>query len=194
VGASSQADGVRALAGPVVAGAGLVLEGLQITPAGKRRVLRVTVDLPERATGGVPLEAVAQASRALSEALDASDVMGGTPYVLEVSSPGADRPLTERRHWSRSRGRLVRARLAGGGEHEGRLVEVDDDGIALADGARLGWAELAGGRVVLEFNRADGSAEPDDPADGDEDEPDQDEDEDESDEDQDDGLDEQEEG
>jgi ribosome maturation factor RimP len=166
---ASQADGVRALAAPAVARAGLVLEDLQITPAGKRRVLRVTVDLPEQATGGVPLEAVAEASQALSAALDASDVMGGTSYVLEVSSPGADRPLTERRHWSRSRGRLVKARLGGAtgaGEHEGRLVEVDDDGVAFADGARFGWADLAGGRVVLEFNRPEG-AEADEGADGD---------------------------
>jgi ribosome maturation factor RimP len=169
---ASQADGVRALAGPVLAGTGLVLEDLQITPAGKRRVLRVTVDLPEQATGGVPLDAVAEASRALSAALDASDVMGGTPYVLEVSSPGADRPLTERRHWSRARGRLVRARLsgaAGGGaaEHEGRLAEVDDHGVGFADGARFGWAALAAGRVVLEFNRADGAAGADDADDAD---------------------------
>lgn len=164
MGASSQAEGVRALAGPAVAGAGLVLEDLQITPAGRRRVLRVTVDLPADAVGGVPLDAVAQASQALSAALDASDVMGGAPYVLEVSSPGADRPLTEPRHWSRARGRLVRARLRPGegsaehpAEHEGRLAEVDDDGIGFADGSRFGWAAVAGGRVVLEFDRPDGA-------------------------------------
>lgn len=175
---ASQADGVRALAAPAVARAGLVLEDLQITPAGKRRVLRVTVDLPEQATGGVPLEAVAEASQALSAALDASDVMGGTPYVLEVSSPGADRPLTERRHWSRARGRLVRARLAAGvpgGEHEGRLAEVDDDGVGFADGARFGWADLTGGRVVLEFKSLDGdpAGPADDPDDDNDDEQEQ---------------------
>src|SRR5512144_2766676 len=123
--ASSPVDGVRALAAPAVASAGLVLENVTITPAGRRRVLRVVVDLPEDAVGGVPMEAVAHASQALSEALDASDVMGGAPYVLEVSSPGADRPLTERRHWLRARGRLVHVLPVAGVSAEplGRLTE-----------------------------------------------------------------------
>jgi ribosome maturation factor RimP len=156
VGASSQADAVRALAMPIVTQAGLVLEEVRITPAGKRRVLRVTVDLPPAQSGGVPMDAVARTSQALSAALDGSDVMGGLPYVLEVSSPGADRPLTERRHWSRARGRLVLVRPHSGGEVTGRLAEVDDDGIALAEGGRFGWAQLASGRVVLEFDRPGG--------------------------------------
>ena len=152
--ASSQADGVRSLAEPAAAAAGLVLDGVTVTPAGRRRVLRVTVDLPEDAVGGVPLEAVASASQALSAALDASDVMGGTPYVLEVSSPGVDRPLTERRHWMRARGRLVRAALTAGGELTDRLTAVDDDGVLLGE-TRLTWAELGRGRIEVEFNRRD---------------------------------------
>lgn len=152
--ASSQADGVRALAEPAAAAAGLVVDGVTVTPAGRRRVLRVTVDLPEDATGGVPLEAVASASQALSAALDASDVMGGTPYVLEVSSPGVDRPLTERRHWMRARGRLVRATLTAGGESTDRLTAVDDDGVLLGE-ARLTWAQVTRGRIEVEFNRPD---------------------------------------
>ena len=155
--ASSQADGVRALAGAAADRAGLVLEDVTITPAGRRRVLRVIVDLPADRSGGVPLEAVAEASQALSAALDDSDVMGGAPYVLEVSSPGVDRPLTERRHWSRARGRLVTARLADGTEATGRLVAVDDAGVDLG-GRRLAWADLARGRVEIEFARLDDDA------------------------------------
>jgi ribosome maturation factor RimP len=154
--ASSPVDGVTALAGPAAASAGLVLESVTITPAGRRRVLRVVVDLPDDATGGVPMEAVAAASQALSTALDGSDVMGGAPYVLEVSSPGVDRPLTLRRHWSRARGRLVRAVLADGRTLTGRLEAVDDDGVAVGR-ARAGWAELATGRVEVEFARPDPS-------------------------------------
>jgi ribosome maturation factor RimP len=153
VSASSQADGVRALATPLAAAAGLVVEDVTVTPAGRRRVLRVTVDLPEDRTGGVPMESVTAASQAISAALDTSDVMGGTPYVLEVSSPGVDRPLTERRHWSRARGRLVHVRLADGTETTGRLTAVDDDGIDV--GRRLPWAEVDRGRVEIEFARLD---------------------------------------
>ena len=166
-------EGVRALAGAAVESAGLVLEDVVVTPAGRRRQLRVVVDLPQDRLGGVPMDAVARASQALSEALDASDVMGGQPYVLEVSSPGADRPLTERRHWSRSRRRLVRVQLADGTETTGRLVEVDDDGILLGE-RRLPWAEVTRGRVELEFGPVDGIDDQDgEVADGDlDDEPD----------------------
>ena len=155
--ASSQADGVRALAAPLAAAAGLVVEDVTVSPAGRRRVLRVTVDLPDDRTGGVPMEAVTEASQAISAALDGSDVMGGAPYVLEVTSPGTDRPLTERRHWSRARGRLVTALLADGGEASGRLVAVDDAGVTidgLPDGEQpLAWDEVRKGRVEIEFNR-----------------------------------------
>lgn len=158
------AEGVRALAGAAVESAGLVLEDVVVTPAGRRRQLRVVVDLPQDRLGGVPMDAVAKASQALSEALDASDVMGGQPYVLEVSSPGADRPLTERRHWSRSRRRLVRVQLADGTEATGRLLEVDDDGILLGE-RRLPWADVARGRVELEFGPVDGIDDESDEAD-----------------------------
>lgn len=171
--ASSPVDGVRALAAPAVAAAGLVLENVTITPAGRRRVLRVVVDLPDDAVGGVPMEAVAQASQALSEALDGSDVMGGAPYVLEVSSPGADRPLTERRHWLRARGRLVTATLADGRTVKGRIAAATEHGVVLdrADASPWAWADLRTGRIELEFGRPDaGEGDPVDGIDGDTDE------------------------
>ncbi|MDQ1585928.1 MAG: ribosome maturation factor RimP, partial [Actinomycetota bacterium] len=95
-------------------------------------------------------------STAVSAALDASDVMGGAPYVLEVTSPGVDRPLTEPRHWRRARSRLVEARLADETAVTGRLVEADDEGVLLdVDGSRrrIPWPELSTGRVQVEFNR-----------------------------------------
>lgn len=148
----SQVDRLRALAVPAVRGAGLVLEELTVTPVGRRRLLRITVDLPEDVRGGVPMDAVAAASQAISQALDDSDVMGQTPYVLEVSSPGAERSLVEPRHWKRARGRLVAARLIDGRQVQGRLTEVTSDGPVIA-GARLAWGEVAGGRVQVEFGR-----------------------------------------
>lgn len=158
--ASSQGDGVRALAEPLAAEAGLVVENVTVTPAGKRRVLRIVVDLPETELGGVPMEAVATVSQALSQALDASDVMGATPYVLEVSSPGADRPLTERRHWMRARRRLVRTLApAGVGPRTGRLTGVDETGIVLDDEHEVPWSQITGGRVELEFGHPDDGLE-----------------------------------
>jgi ribosome maturation factor RimP len=156
-------DGVRDLLTSVVADAGLVLEGVSVTPAGKRRVVRVVVDLPDDAHGSLDLDAVAEVSRAVSDALDSSDVLGSAPYVLEVGSPGVDRPLTERRHWARARGRLVKTTLrSSGSEVTGRVKTVDDDGVVLdLDGVErtVEWSDLGAGRVQVEFSRADEPAD-----------------------------------
>ena len=152
-------DRLRAVAEPAVTSAGLVLEELTVTPVGRRRLLRVIVDLAPEVVGGVPVDSVAEAARLVSDALDSSNVMGDGPYLLEVSSPGVDRPLTERRHWLRARGRLVRANLTDGTQATGRLTGVDDDGVLLGERA-IGWDVLSSGRVEIEFNRPDAEAEP----------------------------------
>ena len=87
-------------------------------------------------------------------ALDDSDVMGGAPYVLEVTSPGVDRPLTQRRHWLRARGRLVVVTLADGGTVTGRLTAADDDGLVVDD-RTLAWDDVRRGKVEVEFNRVE---------------------------------------
>src|SRR3954463_15152412 len=155
-------DTVRGLADAAASAAGLVVEDVAVQAAGRRRVVRVVVDLPEDVAGGVPMDAVAAVSQALSQRLDESDAMGGAAYTLEVTSPGADRPLTQRRHWSRARGRLVRVALRDGGTRTGRLQEVDEAGV-LVDDARLAWDDVARGTVELEFSRstADGDGDGD---------------------------------
>ena len=154
MGATAGRDDLLRLLGPVVAGRGLDLEDVQVTPAGRRRLLRVVVDRD----GGVPLDSVATVSTAVSAALDESDAMGGAPYVLEVTSPGVDRPLTEPRHWRRARSRLVSVPLAEGGSLTARVLDADDDGLLLdVDGAerRFAWTDVGSGRVQVEFNRRD---------------------------------------
>jgi ribosome maturation factor RimP len=146
-------DAVRGLADEAARGAGLVLEDVAVQAAGRRRVVRVVVDLPDDAVGGVPMDAVATVSQSLSQRLDETDAMGGSAYTLEVSSPGVDRPLTERRHWARARGRLVRVALRNGGTRTGRLEAVEDGGVVV-DGELLAWPDVARGKVEVEFSRA----------------------------------------
>lgn len=148
------ADAVRGLASDAAGAAGLVLEDVAVQSAGRRRIVRVVVDLPDDAVGGVPMDAVATVSQLLSQRLDDSDAMGGAPYVLEVTSPGVDRPLTQRRHWLRARGRLVRVTLREGGAQRGRLTGVTDDGVVV-EGRTVVWDHVARGRVEVEFNRPD---------------------------------------
>ena len=146
---------VLALLEPVVSGAGFDLEDLTVSAAGKRSVVRVLVDKD----GGVTLDDVADVSRLGSEALDAADeqdpTLLGTSYVLEVSSPGVDRPLVEPRHWRRNVGRLVAASLRDGSTADGRITAVDDAGVTLDEQRVLPFDELARGLVQVEFNRKD---------------------------------------
>jgi ribosome maturation factor RimP len=154
---------------PVVTAAGYDLEELVVTPAGRRSIVRVVVDRDR----GVTLDDIAEVSRAVSEALDSEDDgMGRTPYVLEVTSPGVDRPLTELRHWRRNLGRLVTVAVGPAGSAEeltGRITAMDDAGVTLAVEAKgkpgakkrpptprqVPWAQLGSGRVQVEFGRAE---------------------------------------
>lgn len=142
---------------PVVADLGADLEDLEVVKAGRRSVVRVVVDKD----GGVSLDDVADVSRAISEALDELDarepqLLAGA-YVLEVSSPGVDRPLVEPRHWRRNAGRLVTAHLQGGDPITGRVVSADESQVVLAvdgDERVLELADVARGQVQVEFSRA----------------------------------------
>jgi ribosome maturation factor RimP len=162
--AGNQAAQIRAhlleLLGPLVTAEGYDLEDVTVTAAGRRSMVRVIVD----ADGGIDLDGVAAISRAASEALD-DTARGGPdfadPYVLEVSSPGVDRPLTEPRHWRRAIGRLVQTQHQGRSV-TGRIVATSDDGVTLAvPGPRkdlpvqleVAWADLGPGKVQVEFSR-----------------------------------------
>ncbi|MGP8298770.1 ribosome maturation factor RimP [Streptomyces inhibens] len=155
---TTQSERLRGLLEPLVAARDLDLEEIEVTPAGKRRVLRIVVDSDE----GVQLDECAELSREASQVLDDSDAMGGAPYTLEVTSPGADRPLTELRHYRRAVGRLIKAQLHEGGELVARIIAVDDAGLDLEvpgvkgrkpSARRVLFDEIAKARVELEFNR-----------------------------------------
>lgn len=134
---------------------GFDLEAVELTPAGKKRVLRIAMDQD----GGVTIDDISSATRAISAALDASDVMGQLPYTLEVTSRGVDRPLTLERHWRRNAGRLVSAQLADGSTVEGRIGESDDSGVDITTNQgvqRLAYAVVAKALVQIELNRKGG--------------------------------------
>jgi ribosome maturation factor RimP len=137
-----------------VSALGFDVEAIELTPAGNKRVLRIALDRD----GGVGIDHITQATRALSEALDASDVMGSQPYTLEVTSRGVDRPLTEPRHWRRNAGRLVRLRLADDSSIDGRIGESDDEGVVIegrTTSQRLTYDQISTALVQTELNRKD---------------------------------------
>lgn len=151
-------EAVESAIAPPLADLGLDLEAVELTPAGRRRVLRVAVD----ADGGVDLDLVASATKAVSAVLDdpaQSDVLGETPYTLEVTSRGVDRPLTLPRHWRRNHDRLVRVTLVEGGTVTGRIGESDEEGVMLdpeqagEQPTRVLYADVEKAVVQIEFNR-----------------------------------------
>ena len=150
-GGSPEIEGrIADVIGPVIAGAGMDLESVRVSAAGRRRLLRVVVDSDR----GVSLDDAAAISRNLSAALDATPVMGDFPYTLEVSSPGVDRPLTDPRHWRRAVGRLVQVTAADAGPISGRVLAADSDGVTLdvaGDHRRFGYAALGAGAIQVEF-------------------------------------------
>jgi ribosome maturation factor RimP len=147
---------------PAIAEAGFDLEEVDVRPAGRRRLVRIVVD----ADGGVSLDDIALLSQTASELLDAAEVMGTGPYVLEVTSPGVDRPLTEPRHWRRAKGRLVVAPLTAGGQIEGRVVEADDEAVVIdvtAKGGHKGAKGSKGSKGTPKGSKGPGKGGPAEP-------------------------------
>ena len=140
--APAHAERVRHVVEPAVAAAGLVLEDVSVRKVGSRSVVEVIIDVTEDDDGGLDLDRVAEATRAVSDALDAADLIVGE-YTLDVMSPGVDRALTERRHFTRAVSRMVTVTLTDGSKLAGRLTEVDRTG---ADGDAIVVVPVTPGR------------------------------------------------
>ena len=92
---------------------------------------------------GLDLDSIAALSRSASELLDSVDSpQSGAQYVLEVTSPGVDRPLTAEKHYRRARGRKVELTLSDGSQLTGRLGETSDGTVRLVvrEGGRANYS------------------------------------------------------
>jgi ribosome maturation factor RimP len=157
------ADRLHALLEPAIAELGYDLEAVRVSQVAKRRRVEVVVD----GESGVSMDAVADVARVVSDKLDGAEgsaVMGDQAYMLEVTSPGVDRPLTLPKHWRRAKSRLVKAVLTDGGTVTGRVLDSDEDGVLLevpgkkkgtVAQRRLSFAEVAKARMEVDFSRRD---------------------------------------
>ena len=139
IGAVGIIEHVRAIAGRVAGSYGLEVFDVQFRREGRGMVLRVQIDRPgpaATAEESVSVEDCAHVSRDVSAVLDVEDVVP-TAYILEVSSPGLDRPLRstdDYRRFSGRRAKLVMREPVDGQRHfKGRLAGVDDQAV-LIDG------------------------------------------------------------
>ena len=142
----------EALVRPVVESAGLELVEVVFGREGGRRVLRVTVDKE----GGVDLDTIAVTSQKLSRRLDLEGFSSSSPYALEVSSPGVERPLRTPRDFKKKIGEKVKVKVAGvePSTETGMLEKADDETIVVAtDGGRvrIAYADIASARTVFEW-------------------------------------------
>lgn len=145
---------VRELLSAGFAAAGYDIEDVRVQAGIKPPRVVVVAD----SDNGLGLDAVAELSRIASELLDGYD-NETDPYVLEVTSPGIDRPLTTASHYRRARGRKVEVRLTDGSCLQGRLGQSDGAQVDLviADRSRLSVrrieiADIAKVVVQVEFS------------------------------------------
>ena len=122
---------LKLLLQPVVESLGCELWGLEMQAGGKIKLLRLYIDRPEE---GVGIEDCEKVSRQSSAILDVEEAINGE-YILEVSSPGMDRPLYELAQYEQYIGENISLRLRfpyeGRRNFKGRLSAVDGDEIVL---------------------------------------------------------------
>lgn len=146
-------ESARVTAETVCTTMGVDLEDCSIKQAGRREVLTVIVDKD----GGIDLDEIARISFAISESLDSIEELEDHPFVLEVSSPGTDRPLTQVRHWRRAISRLVNVSFVG--DRDDLLIRVQGvegeevSGVDAKENAvSFGVSEVDKAVIQIEFN------------------------------------------
>jgi ribosome maturation factor RimP len=154
----SLTQSITDLISPAVTEAGFFLEEVQIASPGSHRIVTCVVDGPTP----LNLDQVTVASRVISVLLDTAEFMGETPFTLEVTSPGVDRPLTQPRHWTKNLTRLIKVTLSDGAVITGRLTEFDEVNAKLVENIKgrikehtVAFADIKRAVVEIEFNRKD---------------------------------------
>lgn len=155
---------LRSIVEPVVVDEGFELVWLAWVSGAQRSVIRLFLDTVDPATH-IELGDLERLNRLIGDVLDVEDQHSGLfrgQYVLEVSSPGVDRPLAKRSHFVQARGQRVKVRARvrigqGGRGHTGHLFDADDTGILLSrddvpeEHVRVAWGDLDDAHVVFEF-------------------------------------------
>jgi ribosome maturation factor RimP len=155
-------DQVSELITPALHQAGYFLEDVNIVSPGQHRIVTVIVD----GESGLNLDQVTVASKLVSELLDAAVFMGETPFTLEVTSPGIDRPLTLPRHFAKNVDRLLKVTKTDGVTITGRILSNTENGVTLSITEKkevkevtVALADIKRATVEIEFNRKDGDKE-----------------------------------
>ena len=143
---------------PALAQAGYFLEDVNLVSPGKHRIVTVIVD----GESALNLDQVTVASKLVSELLDDAPFMGETPFTLEVTSPGIDRPLTLPRHFAKNADRLLKVTKTDGNVVTGRILSNTESDVTLSVAEKkevkeitIALSDIKRAQVEIEFNRKD---------------------------------------
>jgi ribosome maturation factor RimP len=151
-------DQIAELISPALQEAGYFLEEVNLVTPGNHRIVTVIVD----GESALNLDQVTVASKLVSELLDEATFMGETPFTLEVTSPGIDRPLTLPRHFAKNLTRLLKVVKVDGEVVTGRITSSTDVDVTLTvtekkstSDITVAIADIKRATVEIEFNRKD---------------------------------------
>lgn len=152
-------DQIAALVTPAVQAQGFFLEDVHLVSPGKHRIVTCIVD----GESALNLDQVTSVSRVISELLDEAPFMGETPFTLEVTSPGVDRPLTKPRHFVKNYDRLLKVVKNDGDVVTGRITASSELDVTLLVETKkesgevvVAYSDIKRATVEIEFNRKDG--------------------------------------
>jgi len=152
-------DQISQLVTPAVEAQGFFLEEVQLVSPGKHRIVTCIVD----GETSLNMDQVTSVSRAISELLDEAPFMGETPFTLEVTSPGVDRPLTKPRHFAKNHDRLLKVVKLDGDVVTGRIAANSENEVTLTVTDKkevkdviVAFSDIKRATVEIEFNRKDG--------------------------------------
>jgi len=151
-------DQISELVTPAVSDLGFYLEDVHVATPGNHRIVTCIVD----GDLSLNLDQVTSVSRVISELLDEAAFMGETPFTLEVTSPGVDRPLTQPRHFAKNVDRLLKIVKLDGSAVTGRILSNTDQDVTLTVTIKketveqtVPLADIKRAVVEIEFNRKD---------------------------------------
>ena len=138
-------ESVTGAIAPIIEASGIYLEEVTLS-GGSATILTVIVDSDSHLT----LDEVTVVTKEISGVLEELEELGETPFTLEVSSPGIDRPLTLPRHWRKNHGRLSTITLHNGQLVKGRICEYLDSTVVIDD-KEIPLSDIAKAHVEIEF-------------------------------------------
>lgn len=151
-------DQIAELITPALQEAGYYLEDINVVSPGNHRIVTVIVD----GDAALNLDQVTVASKLVSELVDEAPFMGETPFTLEVTSPGIDRPLTLPRHFAKNVTRLLKVTQNDGVVVTGRITSNSELDVTLSVVEKkevkevvIPLADIKRAAVEIEFNRKD---------------------------------------